>query len=82
MNYHITDSHPTCEIINAIKAMCTYKYAIWIGIVIRDLQGIAGTASFVVGWNSKNTFPNALYNSDWYEQCKLKILSVSSLFLI
>lgn len=31
--------------------MCTHQYAIWIGIVIRDLQGIAGTASFVVLWN-------------------------------
>lgn len=36
--------------------MCTHQYAIWIDIVICDLRGIARTASFVVLWNSKNSF--------------------------
>lgn len=62
--------------------MRSHQYAVWIGIVIHDLQGIAWTDSFVVLWNSKNTFPNALCNSDWCEQGKLKMPSVSSLFLI
>lgn len=58
--------------------MGTHQYAVWIGIVIHDLQGIARTDSFVVLWNSKN--PTALCSSDWCEQRKLKMPSVSSLY--